>query len=168
MVFLQKDPCGNHGLAETELGYLIPDVIFSSQDMQELETVKFFSNSWQYNSILSSRHEHSLLAWLTMSSEYPRTFSQRMLSAVVILRPWSNASYSAALLDVRKCICRTFEIFSLRRCYQNSTPAPWSCREPSKLMVQYSISLSLGGSWATVHSATKSLRAWALIAVLGL
>jgi hypothetical protein len=73
--------------------------------------LKLFSNlrsSWQYNSIFPSKHDRSLLAWLTTSNESPRTLSHQMLSAVAILRPWSNASYSAALLDAEKCICKTY------------------------------------------------------------
>jgi hypothetical protein len=40
---------------------------------------KLFSNLqnyWQYNSILLSKHNHSLLAWLTMSNESSRTLSR--------------------------------------------------------------------------------------------
>jgi hypothetical protein len=40
MKILQKDPCGNHGPTGTNLGKLIGDLIFSSQDMHVLETVK--------------------------------------------------------------------------------------------------------------------------------
>jgi hypothetical protein len=40
---------------------------------------KLFSNlqsAWQYSNILSSKHGHSLLAWLTTSNESSRTLSQ--------------------------------------------------------------------------------------------
>jgi hypothetical protein len=134
--------------------------------------LKLFSNlrsSWQYNIILSSKHDNSLLARLTTSSKSPRTLRRRMLSAMVILRPWSNASYSAALLDTRKCICKTYlKLSPLGDVTRIPTPMPWSYKDPSKLMVQYSSSLSLGGVCISVHSATKSLKAWALIAILGL
>jgi hypothetical protein len=43
-----------------------------------------------------------------MSNESLRTLSQWMPSAVAVLRLWSSASYSAALLDATKCICRTY------------------------------------------------------------
>jgi hypothetical protein len=72
-----------------------------------------------------SRHNHSLLAWLTMSSESPRTLSRRMLSAVAILRPSSNASYSAALLDAGKCICKAYlKLFPLGDVTRISAPVP--------------------------------------------
>jgi hypothetical protein len=50
---------------------------------------KLFSNlwsSWQYNNILSFKHDHSLLVWLTTSNESQRTLSRWMLSAVAIRR----------------------------------------------------------------------------------
>jgi hypothetical protein len=92
-----------------------------------------------------------------------------MPSAVAILRPGSNASYSAALLDTGKWICKTYlKLSPLGDVTRILAPAPWSCKDPSKLIVQYCSYLSLGGVWISVLSATKSLRDWALIAVLGL
>jgi hypothetical protein len=40
MQLLQKDSCGNHSPTGAELGYLIYDVILSSQNMQVLEAVE--------------------------------------------------------------------------------------------------------------------------------
>jgi cytochrome bd-type quinol oxidase subunit 1 len=72
--------------------------------------LKLFSSlwtSWQYIIILSSEHDHSLLAWLILSNESPRTLSRQMPSAVEILRLWSNASCLVALLVAQNCICRS-------------------------------------------------------------
>jgi hypothetical protein len=73
--------------------------------------LKLFSNLqsfWQYGNILSSKHDHSLLAWLTTSKESPRTLSRWMPSVIGIVRPWRNTSYSVALLDVGKCIWKIY------------------------------------------------------------
>jgi hypothetical protein len=96
--------------------------------MQVLETIKIVSNlrsPWQYNIILLFRHDYSLLALLTMSSESSRTLSQRMLSDVTILRPLSNASYLDALLDAGKCICKTYlKLSPLEDVIRIHAPAP--------------------------------------------
>jgi hypothetical protein len=86
----KKTPTGTIARLEPSLANSFVISFFPHRTCKYSRQSKLFSNlwsSWQYNSILSSKHDHILFAWLTMSNESLRTLSQWMGSAVVILRP---------------------------------------------------------------------------------
>jgi hypothetical protein len=86
----KKTPTGTIARLEPGLANSFVISFFPHRTCRYSRQSKLFSNlwsSWQYNFILSSKHDHILFARLTMSNECPRTLSQWMPSAVAILRP---------------------------------------------------------------------------------
>src|SRR4051812_11129209 len=80
---------------------------------------------------------------------------------------WSNASYSASLLEtLLKLIWRTYMSFvPLGETSTTPVPAPSCLLEPSKNIV-HELDMSRGaGAWTSIHSTRKSGSTWALIAV---
>ena len=45
------------------------------------------------------------------------------------------------------------------------TPMPFFISDPLKYIIQYSWSMTAGGIWTSVHSATKLASTWDLMAV---
>src|SRR3954471_20152674 len=83
--------------------------------------------------------------------------------------PWSNASYSASLLEAwLKLLWRTYLSFvPLGEASTTPAPAPCCLLDPSKNIV-HELDRSGGGGagvWTYVHSTRKSGSTWALIAV---
>jgi hypothetical protein len=128
----KKTPVGTIAQLEPSLANSSVISFFPHKICMHSRQSKLFSNlwsSWQYSNILSSKHDHCLMTCLMMSIESLKTLSQRMPSAMAILRTWSKASYSAALLDARKCICKTYlKLSPLGDVTRIPAPVPWSCK----------------------------------------
>jgi hypothetical protein len=77
--FYRKTPVGTMARLELSLANSSVTSFFPHKICKYLRPLKLFSNlwsSWQYSSILSARHDHSLLAQLTRRSEPSRTLSR--------------------------------------------------------------------------------------------
>ena len=122
----------------------------------------------QYASILGSWQLDSFMTWSMMSLESPRTSSHFITSSMVMWRPLTRASYSAALFEVGKWSQIAYRILTLRgEMKTRPAPTPVFIRDPSKYKVQHSDWICGGGSWVPVHSAMKSTKTWDFIAFRG-